>query len=313
MCWWACASRVNATARRRPDGVIAPDEKEAPRSRVLVLDEGESGAAHRSGWRTPPSRPLRKRGTAGTGRSHRGRERGGAYPAPAAAALSAGLACRVGFFDDLKSPPAPEESEEETQAWISAPDGWIRAVLPVQELIGRSEEAAISLARDRGLSGRVRGNSRMPSRARSAWVGRSMSGSANGTAASMSARRPSCCATASSSPTGRRARNLGGMFGAIAFAMPAGDTRSPTPPRKSASSREGARRRTQVAAGVLGLAAAAARSGLVGMPGAGQSPCGPGLSGCCSQIHSPPAAGDRCRLRNRRTPTSRSAWSSKGR
>jgi hypothetical protein len=53
----------------------------------------------------------------------------------------------VGFFDDLKPPPPPEESEEETPDWISAPDGWIGAVLPVQELIGRSEEAAISLAR----------------------------------------------------------------------------------------------------------------------------------------------------------------------
>jgi hypothetical protein len=53
----------------------------------------------------------------------------------------------VGFFDDLKPPPPPEESAEETPDWISAPDGWIGAVLPVQELIGRSEEAAISLAR----------------------------------------------------------------------------------------------------------------------------------------------------------------------
>jgi hypothetical protein len=53
----------------------------------------------------------------------------------------------VGFFDDLKPPAPPEEPEEETPDWISAPDGWIGAVLPVQGLIGRSEEAAISLAR----------------------------------------------------------------------------------------------------------------------------------------------------------------------
>ena len=52
-----------------------------------------------------------------------------------------------GVFDDLKPPPRPEQSEEATPDWISAPDGWIGALLPVQELIGRSQEAALSLAR----------------------------------------------------------------------------------------------------------------------------------------------------------------------
>jgi hypothetical protein len=53
----------------------------------------------------------------------------------------------VGFFDDLKPPPRPQEAEAETPEWISVPEGWIGAVVPVQELIGRSHEAAICLSR----------------------------------------------------------------------------------------------------------------------------------------------------------------------
>jgi hypothetical protein len=60
---------------------------------------------------------------------------------------SAGYACPVGFFDDLRPPPRAEETEEETPEWISAPDGWVGALVPVQEIIGRSEEAAICLSR----------------------------------------------------------------------------------------------------------------------------------------------------------------------
>jgi len=53
----------------------------------------------------------------------------------------------VGFFDDLKLPPRPEESVEETPEWGSPPDGWIGSVVPVAELIGRSDEAAVVLSR----------------------------------------------------------------------------------------------------------------------------------------------------------------------
>jgi hypothetical protein len=58
-----------------------------------------------------------------------------------------GYACRVGF---RKPPPPPEQSEDATPDWIAAPDGWLGALLPVQELIGRSQQAAISPARHGG-------------------------------------------------------------------------------------------------------------------------------------------------------------------
>jgi hypothetical protein len=54
----------------------------------------------------------------------------------------------VGFFDDLRPPPPPEElPDEEMPEWSSAPEGWIGSVVPVAELIGRSEEAAVCLSR----------------------------------------------------------------------------------------------------------------------------------------------------------------------
>jgi hypothetical protein len=53
----------------------------------------------------------------------------------------------VGFFDDLKPPPGPPEPEPETPEWLSAPDGWIGAVVPVLELLGRSDEAATCISR----------------------------------------------------------------------------------------------------------------------------------------------------------------------
>jgi len=48
---------------------------------------------------------------------------------------------------DSPKSSAPKAWDSGDRDWISAPDGWIGAALPVQELIGRSEEAAISLAR----------------------------------------------------------------------------------------------------------------------------------------------------------------------
>jgi hypothetical protein len=72
-------------------------------------------------------------------------------------------------------------------------------------------------------------------RARSAGVGRLMSGSANGTAASMSARRPSCFATASSSPTGAGRATSAGCSAAPWSRYPRPIPRSPAreghPPR----------------------------------------------------------------------------------
>jgi hypothetical protein len=198
-----------------------------------------------------------------------------------------------------------------------------------------------------------------------------------GTAASLSARRPSCFATASSSPTGAGRAISAGCSAAPWSRCPRPITRSPTPPRTSASSRgegtaadasrggssgsgrcrppapvafvcewrgtesprAGLRSRPLRSAlrhrkpwrsglrpgnnggcrvgrvvirapdeakkragdrGTLplsetrasahresGRSELVARERLVGMPGPGQSPCGQGLSRCCSQIHSP--------------------------
>jgi hypothetical protein len=53
----------------------------------------------------------------------------------------------MGFFDDLEPPRLPEEPEHETPVWLSAPEGWIGGLVPFQELIARSEEAAVAVAR----------------------------------------------------------------------------------------------------------------------------------------------------------------------
>jgi hypothetical protein len=53
----------------------------------------------------------------------------------------------MGFFADFEPPPPPDEHEHETPVWLSAPDGWIGGLVPFQELIIRSEQAAIAVAR----------------------------------------------------------------------------------------------------------------------------------------------------------------------
>lgn len=58
-----------------------------------------------------------------------------------------GYACRVGFSEAAAAPGAVRGRDAGLDR---RPDGWIGALLPVQELIGRSQQAAISPARHGG-------------------------------------------------------------------------------------------------------------------------------------------------------------------
>lgn len=134
----------------------------------------------------------------------------------------------MGFFDDLKPPPPPEESEEETPDWISAPDGWIGAVLPVQELIGRSEEAAISLARIVAYPVGFEVTLDAFTRAVSwGWAFDERVGEWHrGEHERPPAELPRYGVEFAD---GRRASNLGRMFGGTVVAMPAADNEEPDP------------------------------------------------------------------------------------
>lgn len=133
----------------------------------------------------------------------------------------------MGFFDDLKPPPQ-EDSEEKTPDWISAPDGWIGAVLPVQELIGRSEEAAISLARIVAYPLGFEVTLDAFTRALSwGWAFDERLGEWH----SGEQERPPAelLRYGVEFADGRKASNLSGMFGGTVVAMSAGDNEEPDP------------------------------------------------------------------------------------
>jgi hypothetical protein len=134
----------------------------------------------------------------------------------------------VGFFDDLKPPPPPEESEEETPDWISAPDGWIGAVLPVLELIGRSEEAAISLARI--VACPVGFEVTFDAFTRAVSWGWAFDERAGEWHRGEHERPPAeLLRYGVEFAAGRRPSNLGRMFGGTVVAMPAADNEEPDP------------------------------------------------------------------------------------
>jgi hypothetical protein len=134
----------------------------------------------------------------------------------------------VGFFDDLEPPPPPEGSEEETPDWISAPDGWIGAVLPVQELIGRSEEAAISLARL--VAYPVGFEVTLDAFTRAVSWGWAFDERVDEWHRGEHERPPAeLLRCGVEFADGRRASNLGRMFGGTVVAMPAADDEEPDP------------------------------------------------------------------------------------
>jgi hypothetical protein len=132
----------------------------------------------------------------------------------------------VWVLDDLKPPPAPEGSEEETPDWICAPDGWIGAVLPVQELIGRSEEAAISVARI--VARPVGFDVTLDAFTRAVSWGWAFDERVGEWHRGEHERSPAeLLRYGVEFADGRRASNLGRMFGGTVVAMPAADNEEP--------------------------------------------------------------------------------------
>jgi hypothetical protein len=135
-------------------------------------------------------------------------------------------------------------------------------VLPVQELIGRSEEAAISLARL--VAYPVGFEVTLDAFTRAVSWGWAFDERVDEWHRGEHERPPAeLLRCGVEFADGRRASNLGRMFGGTVVAMPAADDEEPDPAKDIRRVPGGARRRTPVAAGVLGLAAAAARSGRV--------------------------------------------------
>jgi hypothetical protein len=134
----------------------------------------------------------------------------------------------VGFFDELKPPPRPQEHEEEAPEWVSAPDGWIGAVLPVQELIGRSEEAAVCLTRivayPLGFEVTLDAFTRSLSR------GYAFDDAiADWHRGEQDRPPPQLLRYGIEFADGRKSSNIGGMFGGTVFAMSAADESAPDP------------------------------------------------------------------------------------
>jgi hypothetical protein len=54
----------------------------------------------------------------------------------------------MGFFDDLRLPGGDEDEDDySTPEWLAAPDDFIAGVVPVELVLARSEEAAVSITR----------------------------------------------------------------------------------------------------------------------------------------------------------------------
>jgi hypothetical protein len=134
----------------------------------------------------------------------------------------------MGFFDDLVPPALPEEPEDDTPVWLSAPEGWIGGLVPVQELIARSEEAAIAFARivayPFGFEVTLDVFTRLPSRD---FAFHHYPGEAGERAPDELLRYGIEFAD------GRRASDVGGMLGGTTFAMSASaDDEEPDPARE---------------------------------------------------------------------------------
>jgi hypothetical protein len=134
----------------------------------------------------------------------------------------------VVFFNDLKRPVRSQEPAEETPEWMSAPDGWIGAVLPVQEVIGLSDEAAICLGRlvayPAGFEATLDAFTRSLS-----WGYAFDDAIAEWYSGEQDRPPPQLLRYGIEFADGRKATNVGGMFGGSVVAMAAGTEPAPDP------------------------------------------------------------------------------------